>query len=420
MSAPGLAARIAAADIIQGVLSDKRMIGELVEDLPRDLPGPSKARAQSLATMVLRNLEPLTIVLDQFLHKKPPARVLTILRIAAAEMLIDGIPPHAAVDAAVNAARADRKTAHLKNLVNAIARNISREGAEIWAEMEPQSLPHWLRVPLVRAYGEDGVAAIEQSHANGAPLDLTLRGDLPDGLEADEAPTGSYRIASAQVTALPGYEEGAFWVQDAAAALPAKVLGDVAGQTVLDLCAAPGGKTLQLAAAGAQVTSLDISGPRMKRVRENLARTGLDAELVTADALHWTPEQPFDAVLLDAPCTATGTIRRHPDLPFIKTGEENKGLVALQRKLLSRAADFVKPGGRLVYCTCSLLPSEGEVAVEKFLAENDAFTLEAIDAEALGGEAHWAKDGALRLRPDYWLENGGMDGFYIALLKKRG
>ena len=420
MSAPGLAARQAAAELLIGVLSDGTMLGDLVDRLPRDLPPPARARAQTLAAMVLRNLEPIDTVLSQFLTRKPPARAMQALRIAAAEMLIDEVAPHAAVDAAVRAVQADPKSARLKGLVNAVARNVSREGHEIWAQMEPQRLPHWLRVPLVRAYGEEAVDAMERVHAGGAPLDLTLKGDLPEGLEGEMAPTGTLRrFRPGQVSALPGYDEGAFWVQDAAAALPARVLAAKPGERVLDLCAAPGGKTLQLASTGADVTALDISSKRLERVRENLARCGLEATIVRADALTWTPDAPYDAVLLDAPCTATGTLRRHPDLPFVKTGEENASLVKLQREMLERAAGWVVPGGRLVFCTCSLLPSEGEVPVAKFLEAHPDWTLDPIDAEALGGEAHWAVNGALRLRPDYWAEQGGMDGFYIARLVRK-
>jgi 16S rRNA (cytosine967-C5)-methyltransferase len=231
-------------------------------------------------------------------------------------------------------------------------------------------------------------------------------------------PTGSLRLAEAgQITALPGYAEGAWWVQDAAAALPARVLDPRPGERVLDLCAAPGGKTLQLAAAGAEVTALDISGPRLARLRENLERTRLTAEIVVADALHWQPDALFDAVLLDAPCSASGTIRRHPDLPFVKTGAELPDLVTLQAALIDRALGFVKPGGRLVYCTCSLLPEEGEAQLEAALVRHAGLTVER--PEAAGIDTAWiTAQGGLRLRPDYWANRGGMDGFFIVRLRK--
>jgi 16S rRNA (cytosine967-C5)-methyltransferase len=220
-----------------------------------------------------------------------------------------------------------------------------------------------------------------------------------------------------QVSTLPGYAEGHWWVQDAAAALAVPMLGDVRGLRVLDLCAAPGGKTLQLAAGGADVTALDISGPRMARVAENLARTGLAAQLVTADALHWEPDALFDAVLLDAPCSATGTIRRHPDLPFIKDGSEIPGLVTLQAHLLDRALTFLKPGGRLVYVTCSLLPDEGEAQLTAALQRHP--DLRVIHPVLSGVPAGWTSpEGGLRLRPDYWADQGGMDGFFMACLTR--
>jgi 16S rRNA (cytosine967-C5)-methyltransferase len=215
-----------------------------------------------------------------------------------------------------------------------------------------------------------------------------------------------------QVSALAGYEAGGWWVQDAAAALAVRLLAPMAGERVLDLCAAPGGKTLQLAAAGARVTALDLSEPRMGRVRENLARCGLEAELVVADALHWEPTERFDAVLLDAPCSATGTIRRHPDLPFVKDGSEVAGLVELQAALLDRALGIVKPGGRVVFSTCSLLPEEGEGQLAAALARHPACRVERVDVQGVE-PGWWTEEGGLRLRPDYWAEQGGMDGFFM-------
>ncbi|MDE3029156.1 MAG: RsmB/NOP family class I SAM-dependent RNA methyltransferase, partial [Paracoccaceae bacterium] len=269
------------------------------------------------------------------------------------------------------------------------------------------------------------VSGIEAVQMTAPPLDLTLRaaGDAAqwaEALEAEVLPSGSLRRrVVGQVSDLPGYADGAWWVQDAAAAMPVRVLAPVAGARVLDLCAAPGGKTLQLAAAGAAVTALDISGVRMARVAENLARCGLKAELVVADALHWQADAPYDSVLLDAPCSATGTVRRHPDLPFVKDGSEVAGLVDLQARLIDRALEMLKPGGVLVYCTCSLLPDEGEAQVSAALARHAGLQVEA--PEAAGVEAAWrTKEGGLRLRPDFWAERGGMDGFYIARLRKAG
>jgi 16S rRNA (cytosine967-C5)-methyltransferase len=269
---------------------------------------------------------------------------------------------------------------------------------------------------MVHAYGRDVVTAIETVQALEPPLDLTLRPGFPSP-EGEVLPTGSLRLtAFGQISTLPGYAEGGWWVQDAAAALPARLLGARPGERVLDLCAAPGGKTLQLAAAGAEVTALDVSPTRMARVTANLARTGLAARTVVADALEWEPEERFDAILLDAPCSATGTIRRHPDLPFVKDGSEISGLVALQARLLDRALGWLKPGGRLVFATCSLLPEEGEGQLAAAVARHPGLAVERV--ELAGVEPGWWTDaGGLRLRPDHWADRGGMDGFFMARLR---
>jgi 16S rRNA (cytosine967-C5)-methyltransferase len=222
--------------------------------------------------------------------------------------------------------------------------------------------------------------------------------------------------AGGQISALTGFGEGAFWVQDAAAALAVRMLGDVAGLSVLDLCAAPGGKTLQLADGGAEVIALDISGPRLVRLQENLARTGLRAKIVTADALQWAPPAPYDAIVLDAPCSATGTIRRHPDLPFLRQPSEIAGLVDLQARLLDRALGWLKPGGRLVYCTCSLLQDEGEGQIAAALARHEGVVM--LQPQIAGVDPAWMTARGLRLRPDYWAEAGGMDGFFMACLQR--
>jgi 16S rRNA (cytosine967-C5)-methyltransferase len=260
------------------------------------------------------------------------------------------------------------------------------------------------------------VTAIEAVQAREPPLDLTLRPGFP-APAGEILPTGSLRLAgSGQVSVLPGYAEGGWWVQDAAAALPARLLDPRPGERVLDLCAAPGGKTLQLAAAGAEVTALDISAPRMARVEANLRRTGLGARTVVADALEWETDARFDAILVDAPCSATGTIRRHPDLPFVKDGSEVAGLAALQARLLDRALGWLKPGGRLVFATCSVLPEEGEGQLAAALARHPGL---AVERAALAGvePGWWTEAGGLRLRPDHWAERGGMDGFFMVRLR---
>jgi 16S rRNA (cytosine967-C5)-methyltransferase len=231
-------------------------------------------------------------------------------------------------------------------------------------------------------------------------------------------PNGSVRLDDmGQISALAGFGDGKWWVQDAAASWPAAWLALRPGEAVLDVCAAPGGKTMQMALAGAEVTSLDISASRMERVAENLARTKLKADLVIANVLEWQDERQFDAVLLDAPCSATGTIRRHPDLPFAKDGTGISELIGLQAEMLSAAARRVKPGGRLVFCTCSLIPDEGEVQAESFLEAHKDFVVDTSVPK--GMEAEWrTEEGGYRLRPDHWADRGGMDGFYIIRMNR--
>lgn len=406
-------ARAGAVALLNAVLGEGRLLAQAL-DVPEfaGLSSADRARAQRLATAVLRGLEPADKVLKPLLRKAPPLAVLNILRLAVVE-LAGGAAPHGVVNEAVSLTRSGRKTGHLSGLVNAVLRQVP-EGLALTSV---QKLPRWLRQPLVHTYGREVVTAIEAVQATAPPMDLTLRADTlaPEG---EVLTTGSLRLADrGQVSTLPGYEAGGWWVQDAAAALAAPLLGDVTGLRVLDLCAAPGGKTMQLAAAGAKVTALDISAPRMARVAENLTRTGLAAQCVVADALQWMPDAPFDAILLDAPCSATGTIRRHPDLPFVKDGSEIAGLVDLQAQLLDRALGWLRPGGRLVYCTCSLLPEEGEGQLAAALARHPGLR---VVAPALPGiEPTWiTEQGGLRLRPDYWAEKGGMDGFFMVCLTR--
>ena len=282
-------------------------------------------------------------------------------------------------------------------------------------------LPKWLRGPLVEAYSPEIVAAMEAAHFRGAPIDVTLKsGSVPaeNTPVGTLLPTGSVRLSDpGQVSALPGYDAGDWWVQDAAAALPARILAPQPGEKILDMCAAPGGKTLQLAAAGADVTALDISDSRLARVRENLARTGLTAKVVAQDALDH--QGKYDAILLDAPCSATGTIRRHPDLPHAKDGSDFLSLIELQARMIDHALTLLNPGGRLVFCTCSLLPDEGECQVDEALTRHKTLKTDPGALDIPGVDPAWkTEEGGLRLRPDYWPDQGGMDGFYIACLRR--
>ena len=412
--AEGLVARQAALALLMSVMAEGQPLSDLLAAQgPMALLTPAdRARAQRLAVQVLRQVEPVDRLLVPRLRKTPSLEVMNILRLAVTE-LTDGAAAHGVINSAVEITKRGKHTGSLAGLVNAVLRAVPPSAP---LSGPPQRLPRWLRQPMVHAYDRETVTAIEAVHAKAPPIDLTRHGALhPAGLLL---PSGSLRLVEpGQVSTLPGYAEGHWWVQDAAAALAVPMLGDARGQQVLDLCGAPGGKTLQLAAAGADVTALDISGPRMARVAENLARTGLAARLVTADALHWQPEELFDAVLLDAPCSATGTIRRHPDLPFVKDGSEIPGLVVLQAQLFDRALTFLKPGGRLVYVTCSLLPDEGEAQLTAALQRHDG--LRVTKPHLPGIHEQWfTSEGGLRLRPDYWADLGGMVGFFMACVTK--
>ncbi|MBL6428055.1 MAG: RsmB/NOP family class I SAM-dependent RNA methyltransferase [Maritimibacter sp.] len=415
---PNLPRRVA-LDLMGDVMEHGRLLPEVLPRRLEKLAPEDRARTQRLVATAFRVMDRADRVLGPHLRKRPPLRIHNILRLSVAEICELGAAPHGVVNTAVELARADKKTAGMAGLVNAILRKVDAEG---WAALPTPRLPKWLRKPLTDDYGKDIVAAMETAFYAGAPLDLTPKGDaetLAQALGGTVLPTGSVRVTNAgQVSTLPGFAEGDWWVQDAAAALPARVLNAQPGETVLDLCAAPGGKTMQLAAAGAEVTAVDISEHRMARVGENLARCGLSADLVTMDALEYEGG-PFDAILLDAPCTATGTIRRHPDLPYAKDGSDFPGLFELQEHLIDRALGMLKSGGRLIYCTCSLLIDEGEEQVRDALGRHEGLSVDTAALDRPGIDPDWRTDeGGLRLRPDYWADKGGMDGFYIACLVK--
>ncbi|MEM1341016.1 MAG: transcription antitermination factor NusB [Pseudomonadota bacterium] len=409
-------ARRAALYALEQVFARRRMLGKI--NAGRGVEASDAARAQRLCLGVLRHLSQIDRALQPFTERTPQVRTRCLLRLGAYELLFEGEAAYGVIDSFVDLAKRDRQLSRGAGFVNAVLRKVAELPP---AEPQAQRLPPWIRKPLVKTHGQVAVETIEAAHLAGGQVDVTPRG--PDiTLPGRALPTGSSRLEKgAQVSALPGYQSGDFWVQDTAAALPVRALAglvDLSGAAVLDLCAAPGGKTMQLASLGAQVTALDISEPRLGRLRENLTRTGLQAEIVCADAFTWTG-RPFDAVLIDAPCSATGTIRRHPELPFIRTGTEVETLTRLQMRLIDRAKDWLKPGGILLYCTCSLLPNEGENQVKAALGRHQDLGLVPIDAVALGGEAHWQSPaGGLRLRPDFWPEIGGMDGFYICALRK--
>ncbi len=422
----GLDARRGALEVLERVRGGEPMDEALARSRSfTALEGSDRGFARAMASATLRRRGSLDHLIGAYIDRPLPrkaARVMDILRLAAAQLLVLGTPDHAAVSTAVALAGERRETAAYAKLINAVARKIAKGGtASLEALPARTDSPGWMWRGWERNYGPMKARAIAIAHRSEAPLDITLKdpgeaSSWADRLGAEALSTGTLRIPGvSDVTSLDGFKEGAWWVQDAAAALPVRLLGDVNGQQVIDLCAAPGGKTMQLAAAGAQVTAVDISAPRLERLGENLARTGLKAELVEADILKWSPNTKADAVLLDAPCTATGTIRRHPDLPWIKSEDDLKALAPLQARMIDHALRFLKPGGVLIYCVCSLQAEEGERQAEAALTRCAGLTRRALEASEVGGlDSAINRNGDLRTLPSMLGEQGGMDGFFAA------
>lgn len=414
-------ARSTALFLLDQITGEGRLMSDLVAGGALDRLDPAdRARAQRLANDTLRGIDRADRIIGRFLRKPPPLTVHNILRLGTVELCLGG-DAHGVVNDMVGLLGNHRRYMKLKGLINAVLRQVAEDGPKRWNDLRIPRLRSWLREPLVEAWGKGAVNAMDRAHFAGAPLDLTAKGDpakLAEVTGGTLLPTGSVRLADpGQVSSLPGYEDGEWWVQDAAAAIPVQVLAPKASEHILDLCAAPGGKALQLAAAGAAVTAVDNSQRRMERVTQNLARTGLAATCLVEDALTHTGL--YDAILLDAPCSATGTIRRHPDLPFAKDGSDFGDLIALQAQMLDHALTLLKPGGRLVFCTCSLLPDEGEVQVEEALQRHPGLRTDPAALDLPGIDPAWiTEEGGLRLRPDYWADIGGMDGFYIACLRR--
>ena len=431
--APGFAVRRVAADMLDSVLRRHRALDELFDSTSEfsSLAERDRALVRVLVATVLRRLGTLRNILGLFLDRGLPAqapRVETALLLGAAQILFLNVPDHAAVDLSVRLARDDRRAAGFAGLINAVLRRVVREGAARLAALDTSTLdtPDWLMTRWTAAYGAAIARAIAAVNRSEPALDLTVKSDpeyWAEKLGGRVLPTRSVRLlVGGAVSALSGFAEGAWWVQDAGAALPMRLLGEVRGRRVADLCAAPGGKTAQLALAGASVTAVDRAPARLQRLRDNLARLALTAEIVAADVEEWSAA-PFDAVLLDAPCSSTGTIRRHPDVPWLKNADDIAKLSALQRRLLDRALALTKSGGTLVYCTCSLEPDENEAIVADLLARAPNVRRAPIAVDEVFGCAELiSKDGDLRTLPCHFPNSdsrfAGIDGFYAARLLK--
>jgi 16S rRNA (cytosine967-C5)-methyltransferase len=404
--------REAAFDLLTAVLERHRLLEDALDSI-KTHEARDRSAAHRLAASVLRRMGTLDAVLEPFLRREPPDPVRNVLRLGAAGLLLLDTPPHAAVATAVALTRR-RGLTPFAGLVNAVLRKVAAGGAGLMADLDAPRLdtPAWLWT----AWGRNA-RSIALAHQQEAPLDVTLKAGAPVPEGGVVLPSGSVRFpAGTRVAELPGFEEGLLWVQDAAAALPARLLNVQPGETVADLCAAPGGKTAQLVDAGASVTAIERDPVRLERLAGNLARLHMTATLVQADATAWQPPAPLDAILLDAPCTATGTARRHPDVIRNKRPRDVQTVIQTQDKLLHAAEAMLRPGGRLIYAVCSLQPEEGapriDAAVARGHLRHDPFT---PDELALLPEA-LTPEGYLRTHPALWPDHGGMDGFFAARL----
>jgi 16S rRNA (cytosine967-C5)-methyltransferase len=420
----GVEARLAAGVLLNAALIRRGGLDEaLALPVVSALPGPDRAFARAVAMAALRRLGEIDQILNRKLQKRPPEAVLTLLRISLAQTLVLETPAFAAVSTAVKLAERDPKTRPYKNLVNAVLRGIEREGPGLTTA--ENNIPDWIAARWKQTYGDEGLVGLGLATRDEPGTDLSAKPDadlaaLAEAVEGEVMPGGTVRtFKRGDVAGWPGFEDGGWWVQDAAAAVPVRLLAPKAGESALDMCAAPGGKTLQIAASGATVVALDRSENRLKRLRQNLARTGLEAEIAVMPAEDWLDSRTFDAVLLDAPCTATGTFRRNPEVLRATKPAEVAKLADVQHRLLDAAAERVGPGGRMVYCVCSLEREEGETQIIAFLRRNPNFkTVKADPTEVGAPDEALTPEGWLRILPSMWAEKGGVDGFFAAKLER--
>lgn len=424
----GLLCRWIVLEMLGKIFIEKKMISDIEGDIKFSfwhLLPEQKARSLALLETILRNLSLIDNLVTTYLRERTNIRILNIIRIASAELLFNGIRSHAAVDSAVRLTKLEKKLTRFSGLVNAVCRKIALKHHDSSSLGSP-SLDKNFVSELRNYYDLDTIKKFSLAQKKRPPLDITIKklnkqnyyADLLNGMVLS---SGTIRLENQnQVSRTPGFEDGDWWVQDFSASIPVRLFGSIEGLSALDVCAAPGGKTMQLAAGGAQVTALEISTKRAKLIQNNLSRTKLSARVIIKDIRNFTTKNLFDIVLVDAPCSATGTIRRNCDLQYLNPHKRVHSLVEQQKFILKRAMSFVKPGGRLIYCTCSLLPAEGEEVIEEALQSSKNWKQTIINAENLGINKKWIDDnGGLRLRPDYWQSIGGMDGFYIAMLSKK-
>ena len=419
----GLAARQLAWALVDGALSHHRPFSAIDSASAAAMSEVDRAFGMRIARSTLRHLSRSDAVLAPLLKRDPPLPVMNAMRICVNELHAEASAPHAAVHLAVTLVKETVRARHLVGLANAVLRKAADGDArQRWRDAKPPPLPDWMRKQM-RGHSDSVIAAIERAHECRPPIDITVR-DGRDGKELDaiegavRLPTGTIRLPPGQpISGLPGYAAGTMWVQDAAASLPVRMLGELTGRRVLDMCAAPGGKAMQCAAAGAQVTMLDISERRLTQLRENFRRVGLDGEVICCDATQWNTERRFDVVMIDAPCTASGTLRKNPDIAHVKRSKRDFArLSALQMSLLARAATLIAEDGIILYSVCSLLPQEGADILER-AAQFGLRTVPPANPPT-GIDMRWYVDGAIRTRPDHWPQLGGLDGFFMATLRR--
>lgn len=423
------AARSAALELLEGVLRGRRPLDDLLDD-PKTafakLEGRDRAFAHALVATALRRKGEAEAMLAPFLQKPLPkssGAAALILLLGTVQLRFLDVPAHAAINQSVALAHADLKAKHFAGLINAVLRRVASAPPADETALKLNT-PEWLWKRWIKTYGEATAYLIAKAHLEEAPLDISVKSDAAgwaSRLGGTLLPTDTIRLRNnaTAITELPGFADGAWWVQDAAAALPARLLGDVKDKRVVDLCAAPGGKTVQLAARGAIVTAVDSNAERLKRLEENMARLTLSCRGIAADMMTWEPDQKFDAILLDAPCSATGTIRRHPDLPYVKSGEQIAELAKLQAAMLDHTSAWLKPRGLLVYCTCSLEPEEGERQIDRFLKRHEQYGRVPVNPAEIGGQSQFINEnGDLRIHPGMAIgPEKGLDGFFAARLR---